>query len=83
MNTMKLVTWNKGNGKATNSIERIKSIILEDKPQLLFISELQLSKDEDSTLMKIEGYKLITDDLMKKFHMCRSGFYIQNDIMFT
>ena len=45
--TIKIISWNKGNALAGNRINELKLIINREKPEVFFINEFNLSKDQD------------------------------------
>ena len=56
INSIVITTWNKGNKQAIDSMERIKAIIHENKSDVIFINEFNFYKNQDKSLIKIEGF---------------------------
>lgn len=82
-NKIRIMQWNKGNSLIKNTINEIRDMIEEHKPEVFIINEFNLNKDEDVNITNIDGYKLEVDNLMEKFDVNRTAMYIKNNINYT
>ena len=56
-NNFNIISWNKGNSHLSNRMEAIKQIIINNKPQVLIICELNFKQEDHLSLTNIQGYK--------------------------
>jgi hypothetical protein len=80
---LKIISWNKGSGLLINRIGEITSLIEREQPHLLALQELQLRKQDDLFDVHIPGYSLEFDQLMVKYNVARTGFYISNSVNYV
>ena len=79
---LKIMSWNKGNSYIKHSIEDIRDLIYNHKPDILVINELRLFEDEDISIASIKGYNLEVDNLREKYKESRTGIYIKDNLIY-
>ena len=77
INEMKLIHWNNGGSYLENKIEELETLIQDERPLILGISESNLFQNQDLSKVKIKNYDLITADTMKnpKINVSRVVIY--------
>ena len=76
---LKILTWNKGNSRAINTIDRITSVIIGNNADIAVINEFNYSYHEDPSLIKIIGYNLEFDRLLDSYGNARRAMYVRNN----
>ena len=82
INSIVITTWNKGNKQAIDSMERIKAIIHENKSDVIFINEFNFYKNQDKSLIKIDGYNIELDQIYVRKGIARSAMYIKDTLKY-
>ena len=80
--SMKILTWNKDKKSAVNSMSRIKTVIMNTNTDIAVINEFNLSQNDDHSLVKIPGFKLLKDNLYKTKGIARTVMYIKDGFIF-
>ena len=80
--TIKIMAWNKGLSTALNKKHDIHMILNNDKPEVLFLTEFNLDKNEDINLISHPNYNIELDNLYDKNGMARTAAFIKK-ILFT
>ena len=62
-----------------NCLNEIKDLIIEERPEMLIINELNLEEDISIDNINIDGYNIEIDNLYKK-GMARTGVYIKKNL---
>ena len=71
--SLKIISWNKGNSYIKNSIDDIRQIILEQKPDILVLNELRFENDNHQAQVLIDGYTLEMDNLRFNYQESRTA----------
>ena len=83
INSLRIVTWNKNSKQAIDSINRIESVIKDNKIDVLLINEFNLSTNDDKSLIKIKGYNIELDQIYENLNKARSAMYIREDLKYS
>ena len=76
-NSIKIVSWNKGNALAGNRVNEIKLILKREKPEIFFINEFNLDFNQDINLVSVKNYHLEVNNLYNQRGICRTAAYIK------
>ena len=55
---LKVMSWNSGHSYLVNQINDVKWLLQEKQPHVLFVSESNLRRSHDRSLVEIDGYNL-------------------------
>ena len=77
LNSLKLFHFNKGSSKFENSIESSKLIINEQSPDLISISECNLSRTDLTSPTQFDEYDFLHDNLSLKLGYSREVLMIK------
>ena len=82
LNQIKILTWNKGNCDFKEAINEIKDMIIEKKPDICVINELNYNKVEDYGTFNIEGFNVEIDNLDNNFEKNRTAIIIKDHLTY-
>ncbi len=74
------VAWYNCAGGLLAKIDSIKIILDLTIPDILFLSEIEIKDETDTSLFNIKGYSLIISGSLQKFGHARTGVYIKSSI---
>ena len=77
-----IVQWNKANSLIRNTIDRIKDIAAEIKPDVIILNEVNLCKTEDDVILNLHGYNVEKDDLGSTYGKVRTVMYISKQFIY-
>ena len=78
----KIATWNKGNSLIKNSIQILQKALTEEKIDICGIQEYNLRDIDDTNILKIPGYSIITDSLRESNQISRAAIAIKDGIKY-
>ena len=76
------INWNKGSARLYNRINHLQNIILNHKPHIMAIHELNFQKNDDLADIYIKGYKWEMDILLQKNGRSRTALLIREDVRY-
>ena len=79
----KIMNWNKTDRPLEEKINAIKQILIEHKPHILFVNELNLIATNYSGITNNPGYNFECDKLLLANNTARTGVWISNKIQYN
>ena len=61
-----IINWNKGNSNYFNKKDTIEYILQQQKPDIMTVQEINITKDDDINMIQIPGYKIEIDQLIEE-----------------
>ena len=80
---MKVMSWNKTDRPIKDKIAEIKHCLDYDKPQILFVNELNLKYGKTRGIMNHRNYKFKVDNLIIANNIARIGAWIHTDMKYV
>ena len=81
--TMKLIQINKGNSPLYNHMDQLQDIIVQNKPSILIINELNSHNGDSTCKNNFANYRMETDGLDITDQTARTGMLIHNSIHYV
>ena len=79
-NSIKILSWNKGSSLIKNSIEDLRDMVNDYKPEVFILNEFNLLSGEDPAIAKIHGYRLEIDKIGESTKQHRTAIYVKENI---
>ena len=80
---MKMLTWNKNDCNIEDRMVQIKELIIDQKPHILFINELNFNPDQNKGITFIKNYTFETDNFPQYNKTARTGVWISNNLNYS
>ena len=81
MKTLSFLQWNKRNSFVRNTIDWIKNILAENKPNIFVVNELNLFRNEDTSLLNVIGYSWELERITQTSNKYSTVMYISNNLI--
>ena len=78
--SLKFIQINKGDSDLSGRSDQINDLLLQHKPHLLIVNELNLRSTDTVTKHQFDNYSLETDNLDILDQMSRTGVFIHRDL---
>ena len=83
--SIKIAFWNdklSQSHKARSTRDNVSLILKEKDIDIICISEANIMKDDEPSEININGFDLLTDNLLQGFGRARSAMYIKNNLKY-